>query len=130
MYNYLSIGFLNYVGVLIIRDQFRIGESATASCRSDTPATMIEWLRDGMVVETASFSGIQELGLVFSPVSDSIHNQVYVCRVTRDGGNGMTVTAVQNFTVDVDGKMMVLSVRTCRSCRIIHNLSVAPSYHN
>ena len=123
-YNCLSIRFFNYVGVFIIRDQFRISESATASCKSDTPATMIEWLRDGIVVETASFSGIQELDLVFSPVNDSIHNQVYVCRVTRDGGNGMTVTAVQNFTVDVDGKMMVLSVRTYRSCRIIHNLTV------
>ena len=110
--------------MFIVRDQFRIGESATASCKSDTPATVIEWLRDGIVVETASFSGIQELDLEFSPVNDSIHNQVYVCRVTRDGGNGMTVTAVQNFTVDVDGKMMVLSVRTCRLCRIIHTLTV------
>ena len=95
--------------MFIIRDQFRIGESATASCKSDTPATMIEWLRDGMVVETASFSGIQELDLVFSPVNDSIHNQVYMCRVIRDGGNGMTVTAVQNFTVDVDGIKMFLN---------------------
>ena len=68
---------------------------------------MIEWLRDGMVVESAAFPGIQELDLVFSPVNDSIHAQVYVCRVTRDGGNIMTVTAVQNFTVNVDGKIIV-----------------------
>ena len=58
-----------------------------------------------MVVESAAFTGIQELDLVFSPVNDSINTQVYVCRVTRDGGNGMTVTAVQNFTVNVDGKI-------------------------
>ena len=114
MYNYLSIGFLNYVGLLIIRDQFSIGESATASCKSDAPATMIEWLKDGVVVESVAFTGIQELDLVFSPINDSIHNRVYVCRVTRDGGNGMIVTAVQNFTVNVDGKMMV-SVSMCRS---------------
>ena len=100
--------------MLIVRDQFRIGESATASCKSDAPATRMEWLRDGMVVESAAFTGIQELDLEFSPVNDTIHNQVYVCRVTRDGGNGMTVTAVQNFTVNVDGKMMV-SVSMCRS---------------
>ena len=94
------------IGVFIIRDLFSIGESAIASCKSDAPAIMIEWLRDGVVVESASFSGIQELDLEFSQVNDSIHNQVYACRITRDGGNGMTVTAVQNFTVNVDGKMI------------------------
>ena len=105
-------------GVSIIRDQFSIGQSATASCKSDTPATRIEWLRDGVVVESAAFTGIQELDLLFSPVNDSIHNQIYVCRVTRDGENGMIVTAVQNFTVNVDGKIMMVSGR------IINNLSV------
>ena len=97
------------VGVFMVRDQFSIGQSATASCKSDAPATMIEWLRDGMVVESDAFTGIQELDLVFSPVNDSIHNQIYVCRVTRDGENGMTVTAVQNFTVNVDGIKMFLN---------------------
>ena len=97
------------VGVFMVRDQFSIGQSATASCKSDTPVTMIEWLRDGMVVESDAFTGIQELDLVFSPVNDSIHNQIYVCRVTRDGENGMTVTAVQNFTVNVDGIKMFLN---------------------
>ena len=96
------------VGVFIVRDRLSVGESATASCKSDAPASMIEWLRDGMVVESAAFTGIQELDLVFSPVNDSIHTQVYVCRVTRDGGNGMTV---QNFTVNVDGKVIMMSVR-------------------
>ena len=86
-------------------------ESATASCKSDVPASMIEWLRDGIVVDSAAFTGIQELDLVFSPVNDSIHTQVYVCRVTRDGGNEMTVTAAQNFTVNVDGKVMMVSVK-------------------
>ena len=95
---------LQYIGVFIIRDRFNSGESATASCKSDAPGLMIEWLRDGLVVESAAFTGIQELDLVFSLVNDSIHTQIYVCRVTRDGGNGITVTAVQNFTVNVDGK--------------------------
>ena len=69
---------------------------------------MIEWPRDGVVVESAAFTGIQELDLVFSPVNDSVHAQVYVCRVTRDGGSGMTVIAVQNFTANVDGKMITV----------------------
>ena len=91
--------------MFIVRDEFSVGESVTASCKSDAPALMIEWLRDGIVVESAAFTGIQELDLVFSPVNDSIHTQVYVCRVTRDGGDRMTVTAVQSFTVNVDGKI-------------------------
>ena len=80
---------------------------------------MIEWLRDGVVVESAVFTGIQELDLVFSPVNDTIHTQVYVCRVTRDGENGMTVTAAQNFSVNVDGKIIVLYI----------SFSLFPWYH-
>ena len=97
--------------MFIVRDLFSVGESATASCKSDTPASRIEWLRDGVVVESAAFGGIQELHLMFSPVNDSIHNQVYVCRITRDGENGMQATAVQSFTVNVDGKIITLTVR-------------------
>jgi hypothetical protein len=93
--------------VSIVRDQFIVDESATASCKSDAPALMIEWLRDGMVLESAAFTGIQELDLVFSSVNDSIHNQVYMCRVTRDREDGMAVIAVQNLTVNVGGKMMM-----------------------
>ena len=97
--------------MFIVRDEFSVGESVTASCKSDAPALKIEWLRDGMVVESAAFTGIQELDLVLSPVNDSIHTQVYVCRVTRDGGNGISVITVQNFTVIVGGKMMIVSVK-------------------
>ena len=109
MSSFLVIHNYYGIGVIIVRDQFSIGQSATASCKSDTPVTMIEWLRDGMLVESVTSMDIQELDLVFSPVNDSIHNQVYVCRVTRDGGDGMTVTAVQNFTVDVDGINMFVN---------------------
>ena len=93
--------------MFIVQDEFSVGQSATTSCISDAPATRIEWLIDEVVVESATSNGIQELDLVFSPVNDSIHNQVYVCRVTRDGRDGMPVTAMQNFTVNVKGKMML-----------------------
>ena len=68
---------------------------------------MIEWLRDGVVVESEASTDIQELDLTFSTVNDSIHNQVYVCRVMRvtDEEN---VTAVQNFTVNVAGMVVLL----------------------
>ena len=87
------------LGVSIARDQFNVGQSATAICRSVTPATRMEWLRNGEVVASVTSTSIQELDLVFSPVNDSIHNQVHVCRVTRDSG-----TVSQNFTVQVNGE--------------------------
>ena len=87
--------------MLIIRDQFTVGQSATARCFSDVPATRTEWLTNGVVVESAAST--QQLNLMFSPVNDSIHNHVYTCRVTR-AVDGMTAT--QNFTVYVDGKMV------------------------
>ena len=86
-------------GVSIIRDQFKVGESATATCKSETTATRIEWLNDGEMIESALST--QELDLVFPLVNDSIHNEVYTCRVIREGG----MIATQNFTVNVDGKV-------------------------
>ena len=82
----------------IIRDQFNVGDNATASCISDNQATRMEWLNNGMVIETAMST--QQLDLEFSPVNDSIHNQVYICRVTRGDD-----VQEQNFTVRVDGKL-------------------------
>ena len=82
----------------ITRDPFDVGQSATARCKSDVPTTRIEWLNNGVIIENATST--EQLDLVFSPVSDRIHNQVYVCRVTRKDG----MVATQNFTVKVDGR--------------------------
>ena len=94
-------------GVFIIRDHFEVGQSTTASCRSDTPATRIEWLstsnREELIESALS---TQELNLVFTLVNDSIHNEVYTCRVTREGG----MIAIQNFTVYVYGKIHCCNV--------------------
>ena len=87
-----------WAGVLIVHDQFNVGESATATCTSDNPATRIEWTRNGVVF--ASAISTQEVVLSVSQVTDNIHGQVYVCRVTRNGG----MVATQNFTVQVNGK--------------------------
>ena len=94
-------------GVFITRDQFKVGQSATASCRSDTPATRIEWLTNGEeVIESTSALSTQELNLVFSSVNDSIHNEVYICRVSREGG----MIATQNFTVTVNGNVVIATL--------------------
>ena len=97
-----------HAGVTIVRDQFSVGSSAMVRCSSDNLATGMEWLNNELVIARAS--SIQELDLMFSLVNDSIHNQVYVCRVTRDGGNGTIATAMQNFTVNVAGKIILLKL--------------------
>ena len=89
--------------MFIIRDQFTVGQSATARCSSEAPATRMEWLTNGIVVESAAST--QQLNLVFSLVNDSIHDQGYTCRVTREMTDGMSTIAVQNFTVNVNGKV-------------------------
>ena len=86
------------VGVFIVHDQFSVGEFARATCTSDTPTTRMEWIRNGVVV--ASAVSTQEVVLSIPQVTDNIHGQVYVCRVTRNGG----MVATQNFTVQVNGK--------------------------
>ncbi len=86
-----------WVGLSIVRDPFNVGEPATATCRSDTPATRMEWLRNEDLVVSAVFT--QELVLSIPLVNDSIHGQIYVCRVIRSGG----MIATQNFTVQVNG---------------------------
>ena len=89
------------IGVSVVRDQLSIGTNATASCFSDAPVARMEWLHNGVVV--ASDISTQQADLVFSPVNDSIHNQIYVCRITREGG----AQAEQNFTAIVDGNSYI-----------------------
>ena len=77
---------------------FTVGMSAFAICLSETPATRMEWLTNGVVVESAAST--QTLDLIIPLVNDSIHNDVYICRVTKVDG----MTVYQNFTVNVVGK--------------------------
>ena len=102
------------IGVSIVRDQLDVGANAVASCFSDGPATRIEWLHNGVVVESAIST--QQADLVFSPVNDSIHNQIYVCRVTREGG----VLAEQNFTAVINGNYCRMLSKTYCSYLVVH----------
>lgn len=42
----------------------------------------------------------EQLDLHFTPVNDSVHGCVYICRVTRNTNE----VAEQNFTMNVEGK--------------------------
>ena len=87
----------HHSGVSITRSQFTVGRPSIAVCISDTPATLMEWLTNGRVVESAMST--QTLDLIIPLVNDSVHNDVFICRVTRQVGG----IATQNFTVDVVG---------------------------
>ena len=49
---------------------------------------MIEWIRDGITVDTVAMdnSSSQSLTLVLDPVSADHHNTQYTCRVTGQYG--------------------------------------------
>ena len=78
---------------------FTIGSSANISCNSYTPTMKMEWLRDKNVV-VAFMSTAQQLDLYFNTINDSIHDKVYICRVTRDEN----ITVEQNITISVSGE--------------------------
>ena len=80
-----------------------IGSHANVSCLSDTQTEKMEWLRDGDSMVLAAQSRTQRLDLLFDIVNDSIHDEVYTCRVTRNA----TDTAEQNFTVSVKGELSI-----------------------
>ena len=88
------------LGVNIIKNEtYTVGSNATITCHSDTPTERIEWLRDnGIVIGFGSM--LMQLDLHFTPVNDSVHGQVYICRVTRN----ISEVAEQNFTMSVEGK--------------------------
>ena len=77
---------------------FNVGEEASATCFSDDVASMIEWLHNGMTLESATST--KQLTLTFSQVNDSIHGNRFICRVTRMNG----MTAQQTFVPNVIGK--------------------------
>ena len=67
------------------------GSTASIVCSTDLDVTTIEWIRDGVTVDT---SRSQSLTLVLDPVSADYHNTQYTCRVTSPHG-------VQEKTMDI-----------------------------
>ena len=79
-----------------------MGSNASITCRSDTDAERMEWLtQEGtQSVMIVSESNVTQLNLTFTPVSDSIHGQVYICRVVRNNNDIPEI----NFTMNVEGQ--------------------------
>ena len=66
---------------MIRNDPFIVGMSATLTCTIDVSVNQIEWLDSERRV--VAITSMDQLDLTFSPVNDSIHNSIYICRVTR-----------------------------------------------
>ena len=75
---------------------------------------------------TSSMS-TQQLDLVFSLVTDSIHRQVYVCRVTRLADE---MVATRNFTANVVGKTLIFYFRCIVHVDIHEYIHVSPSFNS
>ena len=87
------------------------GSTVSIVCSTDLDVTTIEWIRDGVTVDTLATSSVtvdtlatsnvtvdnssnQSLTLVLDPVSADYHNTQYTCRVTSPHG-------VQEKTMDI-----------------------------
>jgi len=53
------------------------------NCSSDLDVISIEWLYNRRVISQVTGNVLQ---LIFNPVSDTIHNRQYICRVTSPYG--------------------------------------------
>ena len=58
---------------------FYVGSSEHVTCSSGLDATSIEWLYKGTVVASSSTGSVQ---LTFDPVTESIHQREYICRIS------------------------------------------------
>ena len=92
---------LSCLGVIIenIAETYTVESDANITCHSDTDAERIEWLTQERTV-IVSESNVTQLNLTFTPVNDSIHGQVYVCRVVRNSSD----MPEQIFTMNVEGQ--------------------------
>ena len=100
MLHFIIIHLQNTIGAVIENaDNYTVGSDATITCRSDTATEGIEWLTQERTIIVYE-SNATQLNLTFTPVNDSIHGQVYICRVIRNDSD----TPEQNFTMNVEGK--------------------------
>jgi phenolic acid decarboxylase len=109
------------LGVVLenIAETYTVESNVSITCRSDTDTERIEWLtQEGTVI--VSESNVTQLDLHFTPVNDSIHGQVYICRVIRSDSD---IIAEQNFTMNVVGwysdRAIIINIMT-RMCMILY----------
>ena len=99
---------LTIVGIEIVGgDQpLIVGVTNTITCITSLDISDIVWI-DGMDSIVASNSdGVQQLNLVFNPVTDSIHNRVYMCRITAvavDPATNLPLEISETVTITVTG---------------------------
>ncbi len=102
-HNSIILIYKCFIGVVIrdLAETYMVGINVTITCHSDTATDRMEWLtNNGTVIFTETLT--QQLDLHFTPVNDSVHGCIYVCRVTRKTNE----TVEQNFTMNVEGKQL------------------------
>lgn len=84
-----------------------LGGSAQFTCTSDLDIIIAEWLFGDQVIVQAEAS---QVDLIIPAVNDSLHNRLYVCRITTPYG-----AQERNTTITVTG--------TCHLQYIVRNFS-------
>ena len=105
--------FLIFIGVIIEMNtvaNFLVGSNASVTCRTDIDATKMEWLNSKSEV-IASVAGQNDLNLMFNPVHDANHSEVYICRVTRNDVIGKeNIIVNQTFTLEAQGIIVMADI--------------------
>ena len=117
--------FLIFIGVVIEMDtvaNFLVGSNVSVTCRSDINATKMEWLNSkSEVIASVHVAGQNNLTLMFSPVHDTNHSEVYICRVTRNDGMGIeNITVNQTFTLEAQCIIIMADIIIILYCTILH----------
>ena len=68
-----------------------VGESATLSCMTSIPVSIIEW-RDQPSTVLESAADQTALNYTIDVVLDDLHGVQYTCRAVTEGGTGYTQT--------------------------------------
>ena len=83
-----------------------VGSDAILTCVSVSPATMIQWINSVGDEVAMTITG-STLDLPFTPVTDTLHNSVFTCRVNKSINNGGT--GELSTTLSVTGEAYTLS---------------------
>ncbi|XP_064386138.1 mucin-2-like isoform X3 [Halichondria panicea] len=86
-----------------------VGSDATLRCVSVSPATMIQWINTAGDEITMTTMGLT-LDLPLTPVTDTLHNSEFTCRVTRSPSNGGTGELSTTLTVIVPESALSVSI--------------------
>ena len=100
-----------------------VGEMDTITCSTSVEIISIEWIDDMETTVASDNTGEKQLELVFNPVTDSIHNRMYTCRINAtalDQSTGLPLEIEGTVNITVRGKHAM--VQSCYKRGVAHHI--------